>query len=849
MAVVSLPIALLQITGQLAATLCVVLLHVAVLGTGVRLSVEVFGCGGGEEDRDAAAHDPSCSGRCGAEYYRGYMCQCDYDCLIHDECCKDYESQCTTGDSCKGRCGETFKRGRQCNCDSDCMKYNQCCPDYKTSCDAQEPTLNAEAEQPNGTPPTFSEGDNPADADDLIPLVTPASDPQDDVSDDVYGQIFPNLPDDPYSENGMEDPDATTIPESTSGYEPSPTDLLEPVPTDPTLPDTQDTSDLEFTREESFTLSPQRQDSLSDNEPTQADANATPSDPTNGEAPTDSADASDLEKQSDPTSPSDSGTTLPRPSPTSAGASHVSRQPTPTSMPQIGPTPTDDTLDIQSGGQAEIPLEGTVAFPDDMFPEAQTVDPTEASSGQREFFPTDPGKADDPDFNQASSPAMTPASDAATDPQSTGPTRGSSSVPGRSEPSPASPGATAASSKPDQTHIPEATTPNSEPDGTKNNAQDVPTATSYSLSDPQDPSSTDFQAPGSEDGSEPDPESGARGDTPDRWNGPGSRNDALTTGATPPTETTTDQSKVSPAPSKPTPSRRPSKPQAKPKPSPAKPSLAKPTSKPTPKPLDTAQTPNIDSSRDFQADDSNDTNLCSGRPTSAVTTLGNGTMVVFRGHYFWVLNRNRVPGPARSITEVWGVPSPIDTVFTRCNCQGKTYIFKGGKYWRFENDVVDPGYPKLVQTGFDGLRGHITAALSVPQYQTRKESVYFFKRGGLVQKYSYQFGTSPTCGRKVQHAVYTVRNRLARQAVSLLEPAINLRTAWVGFPPTITSAVSVPVPRRSAPEGYKYYVFSRSKYYNVRMDAERPVVAAPQAIVSSPQRNSANDFFKCSKKV
>lgn len=46
------------------------------------------------------------------------------------------------------------------------------------------------------------------------------------------------------------------------------------------------------------------------------------------------------------------------------------------------------------------------------------------------------------------------------------------------------------------------------------------------------------------------------------------------------------------------------------------------------------------------------------------------------GHYFWFLDRNMVPGPARGITQVWGVPSPIDTVFTRCNCQGKTYIFK-----------------------------------------------------------------------------------------------------------------------------------------------------------------------------
>lgn len=217
-------------------------------------------------------------------------------------------------------------------------------------------------------------------------------------------------------------------------------------------------------------------------------------------------------------------------------------------------------------------------------------------------------------------------------------------------------------------------------------------------------------------------------------------------------------------------------------------------------------------------------------------------MVVFRGHYFWMLDSNRVAGPAREITAVWGVPSPVDTIFTRCNCQGKTYIFKGSQYWRFDNDVVDPGYPKLIRTGFDGLQGQITAALSVPEYRRRRESVYFFKRGGQVQKYSYQFGASPTCGRKVQHAVYTVRNRVARQAVSLLGPSINIRVSWKGFPSTVTSAVSVPTRRRA--EGYNYYVFSRSKYYNVKME-EHPAIAAPP--ITTPQRNSAKDFFNCPK--
>lgn len=38
-------------------------------------------------------------------------------------------------------------------------------------------------------------------------------------------------------------------------------------------------------------------------------------------------------------------------------------------------------------------------------------------------------------------------------------------------------------------------------------------------------------------------------------------------------------------------------------------------------------------------DDSSDTDLCSGRPVSGVTTLRNGTMVVFRGQ-----RSQRLPG-------------------------------------------------------------------------------------------------------------------------------------------------------------------------------------------------------------
>ncbi|KAI3368187.1 hypothetical protein L3Q82_007917 [Scortum barcoo] len=532
----------------------------------------------------------------------------------------------------------------------------------------------------------------------------------------MYGQIFPS---DGISSSAVKDPQASPVPESTSGYGPSTADLLDQISSEPT----QDPDTLEVS-----TVGVQTQTTLSDNEPTQTN---------------------------------DSPSTTEE-------------------------TPTESTV------FAEAQLE------EDVFPEAQNADLTDASS-------------DNPEVATSYPPVASEV-----------PTEASSTVLENSQVT-----TVPTSSTLDPALIPEATTSKQEPEDTQNIAED--TAIPSPLADLEDPSISVSPA-----------ESGNLSELDDLTTHIPTSTDDVTPGVT-----TANPVSATPDPTKPAPSEATSKPQDAPdlyKPSPAEPTPAKPSSKPETKPLDTA-TLNIDDTRDYQADDSNDTNLCSGRPVGAVTTLRNGTVVVFRGHYFWFLDRNRVPGPARGITQVWGVPSPIDTVFTRCNCQGKTYIFKGALYWRFENDVLDPGYPKVIQTGFDGLRGQITAALSVPQYQRRRESVYFFKRGGLVQKYSYQYGTSPTCGKKPQYSIYTVHNRVVRQTVSLLEPAVNIRMSWRGFPSTVTAAVSVP--SNTEPDGYKYYVFSRSKSYNVRMDSQRPVIAAPAAN-TSPQSSS---FIRCPKKV
>ncbi|XP_077075827.1 proteoglycan 4b isoform X2 [Siphateles boraxobius] len=240
-----------------------------------------------------------------------------------------------------------------------------------------------------------------------------------------------------------------------------------------------------------------------------------------------------------------------------------------------------------------------------------------------------------------------------------------------------------------------------------------------------------------------------------------------------------------------------------------------------------------DSIKDYQADDY-DTNLCSGRPVNGLTTLRNGTIVVFRGHYFWTLDKYRNPDPPQLITRVWGIPSPIDTVYTRCNCLGKTYFFKGKDYWRFDNGMMDHGFPKPVSQGF-GQIGHITAALSIPEYRSRKESVIFFKRGGMAQKYTYQ--VTPNCGKK--NPVYPARTRARRQAGAALGQIISISKSWRGFPTMVTSAVSVP---SRVKEGYKYYVFSQRKHYSIKMEREKPVILKP---ATGPMENSASSFFKC----
>ncbi|XP_072231281.1 vitronectin b [Leuresthes tenuis] len=134
---------------------------------------------------------------------------------------------------------------------------------------------------------------------------------------------------------------------------------------------------------------------------------------------------------------------------------------------------------------------------------------------------------------------------------------------------------------------------------------------------------------------------------------------------------------------------------------------------------------------------------CSGQAFDAFLQLKNGSIYAFRGEYFFELDDTSVlPGYPKRIQDVWGISGPISAAFTRINCQGKSYIFKGKKYWRFDGDVMDEDYPRDISIGFEGIPADIDAAFAVPAPNHRgKEKAYFFKGD---RYYQYEFKHQPT---------------------------------------------------------------------------------------------------------
>ncbi|XP_033959661.1 proteoglycan 4a isoform X5 [Pseudochaenichthys georgianus] len=218
-----------------------------------------------------------------------------------------------------------------------------------------------------------------------------------------------------------------------------------------------------------------------------------------------------------------------------------------------------------------------------------------------------------------------------------------------------------------------------------------------------------------------------------------------------------------------------------------------------------------------------DGTLCSDSPFDGLTALSNGTVLMFKGELLWSVDpASRSAGGPRRTTHTLGVSSPIDTVFTRCNCHAHTYIITGDQVWRLDgNMVMEPGYPRPLTSEFPGLTGSIRAALAVPASRSSPESVYFFKSGDIMQRFSFPAGSAPSCSNTPGTPPKT---RFTRQA-GLLGAEVNIRVSLKGFPSPVTSALSQPRPQRGGL--FEHYVFSGPLFFSVHISGDLLVLTTP----------------------
>lgn len=110
---------------------------------------------------------------------------------------------------------------------------------------------------------------------------------------------------------------------------------------------------------------------------------------------------------------------------------------------------------------------------------------------------------------------------------------------------------------------------------------------------------------------------------------------------------------------------------------------------------------------------------------AALRWSGNNRVYIFRGNKYWRYDDSCdcIDSGPWSVTDYWpGLPSDLDAALVWTD--GKTYFFKGSQYYKYndEQDRVEEGYPRSISSGWAGVPSDIDAALTLPNNGT-----YFFK--------------------------------------------------------------------------------------------------------------------------
>uniref|UniRef100_A0A3Q3MSH4 Matrix metalloproteinase-20-like n=1 Tax=Labrus bergylta TaxID=56723 RepID=A0A3Q3MSH4_9LABR len=108
-----------------------------------------------------------------------------------------------------------------------------------------------------------------------------------------------------------------------------------------------------------------------------------------------------------------------------------------------------------------------------------------------------------------------------------------------------------------------------------------------------------------------------------------------------------------------------------------------------------------------------------GMSQNAVTWL----CVFFPGHKYWVVQRLKMKSQAGSIYE-YGFSSRVRQVDAAVHITeyGKTVFFIGEVYYRFDERkrIMDPGFPRLIQTDWPGIPRRVDAAFKLQGNKYRK---------------------------------------------------------------------------------------------------------------------------------
>eukprot|EP00071_Canis_lupus_P007169 XP_005623018.1 proteoglycan 4 [Canis lupus familiaris] len=826
---------------------------------------------------------PSCAGRCGEGYSRDAICNCDYNCQHYMECCPDFKKACTVELSCKGRCFESFARGRECDCDSDCKKYGKCCPDYEDFCGrVHNPTSPPSSKTAPPSPgasqtikstakrspkaPNKKKTKKVIESEEITEEHSVSENQESSSSSSSSSSTIRKIKSSKNSAANKElkkkpkvkdnkkertpkkkpPPEPPVVDEAGSGLDNGDIKLT-PTPDIPTTQRNKVTTSPKFTTGKPINPKP----SLPPNTDTSKETSSTPNKETTVKSKETLANKETSSKAKEkitsaketrsaektpakdfvPTTKAPVKSTPKAESTTKSPAPTTTKEPTPTTTKKPAPTtpkkpaPTTTTAKDKTTEKDIIP-EITTAVP--KITTQETATPTEETTTESKTSTTTQVTSTTSSKNTPKATTLAPKVMTATQ----------------------------------KTTTTEETM--NKPEETTAVPKDTATSTKVSTPRPRKPT----KAPKK-------PASTKKPNTIPKRKKP-------KTTPTPPKMTTSTMPKLHPTSSveamlqtTTSPNQRPNSEIVEVNPNEDTDAAGKkPHMFPRPPVLTPIFIPGTDilvrgSNQDIAINPmlSDETNLCNGKPVDGLTTLRNGTMVAFRGHYFWMLSPSKPPSPPRKITEVWGIPSPIDTVFTRCNCEGKTFFFKGSQYWRFTNDIKDAGYPKQIVKGFGGLNGRIVAALSIAKYKDRPESVYFFKRGGSVQQYTYKQEPIKKCtGRRpaINYPVYgettQVRRRRFERAIGpsqthtirihyspirvsyqdkgFLHNEVKMSSQWRGFPNVVTSAIALPNIRK--PDGYDYYAFSRNQYYNIDVPSR-----TARVVTTRFGRTLSNIWYNC----